>query len=142
MVQVLCILQQYVLRVLLPYSTFAITIFCFLMFLWWWLMLSLDFELVLLNLLFLPLDWSQLTMPGIFFFNYWWSFKVPVKFSMHLFALEFFCLLIFSVGLSWLMIFWAAVSCVVCFCFISCYFCCKCVACYCHHHYRCCFCCC
>ena len=31
-------------------------------------MLSLDFGLVLLNLLFLPLDWSYLITPAIFFF--------------------------------------------------------------------------
>jgi hypothetical protein len=111
----MCVMQQYVLCVLLPYSTSCV--YTQLVALWfcsdgnvYWV---LELGLLLLNSPFLPVVLSCITTPGILFVC-WWSFKV----LLHWFPLMFFYLLIFSAERSWFLIFWAAVSYVIYFCFI------------------------
>ena len=112
--KVLCIMQQYVLCVLLPYSTSCI--YTHLVASWFYsngnVYWVLELGLLLLNSAFLPVVLSYITTPGILFF-YWWLFKVLLELFMRWFPLVFFCLLIFRAGLSWFLMFWAAVSYVI-----------------------------
>jgi len=112
--KVLCVTQQYVLCFLLPYSTSCI--YTQLVASWFYsdgnVYWVLELGLLLLNSPFFPVVLSYITTPVILFV-YWWSFNVLLELSMHSFLLVLFYLLIFSAGLGWSLIFWAAVSYVI-----------------------------
>jgi len=78
----------------------------------------LDFGLLLfINSSFVPLDLSYIAMPGIFLYLLM-VFQGPSAIVHALVFFDFFYLVVSSLDLSWFLIFWAAVSCVMYFCFI------------------------
>ena len=115
----LCTLKQCVLYVVLTCSTFfAFTIKCFIMFCDAYTCWVRDLGLLLLNFQILPLGLSYITMSGIFLY----LLMVFQGCSRIVHALVYFWVLLSSLsqmlGLHWFLIFWAAVSCFINFCFI------------------------
>ena len=108
-----CSNMFYVFFCLIGYPAYTLSIGCFMMFYWWHCVLGAWSWAVIINLSTSPLGLSYIPTPRTFLY----LLTVPAELSMHCCLLNSSIFLFSMLDLCWFLIFWAAVSFVILFCF-------------------------